>query len=135
MKITSKSKVAIKCLIILGAEDKRLSVREIAEKDDLSVRYLEQIIASLKKHGMVDSVKGASGGYAIIGSTDQISVYDVVVAIDGDHSFSEALETVLDELVFKPLDESIKEHLSSIKLSKLIEAYKLKTNSEYMYYI
>ncbi len=139
MKITSKSRIAIKSLIILGLESKRLSVREIAEVEDLSVRYLEQVISSLKKHHLVDSLKGANGGYALAMPADQITVFDIITAIEGDQGFSEetasTMEKVLDDFVFSPLDDHLEEKLKSIKLVELIEEFRSKTNSEYMYYI
>ena len=139
MKITSKSRIAIKSLIILGLESKRLSVREIAEAEDLSVRYLEQVISSLKKNHLVDSLKGANGGYALAKSADQITVFDIVTAIEGNQGFSEeatsTMEKVLDDFVFSPLDYHLEEKLKSVKLIELIEEFRSKTNSEYMYYI
>jgi len=139
VKITSKSRIAIKSLIILGLESKRLSVREIAEAEDLSVRYLEQVISSLKKNHLVDSLKGANGGYALAKSADQITVFDIVTAIEGNQGFSEeatsTMEKVLDDFVFSPLDYHLEEKLKSVKLIELIEEFRSKTNSEYMYYI
>ncbi len=139
MKITSKSRIAIKSLIVLGLESKRLSVREIAEVEDLSVRYLEQVISSLKKSHLVDSLKGANGGYALAKSADQITVFDIVTAIEGNQGFSEeatsTMEKVLDDFVFSPLDYHLEEKLKSVKLIELIEEFRSKTNSEYMYYI
>jgi len=139
VKITSKSRIAIKSLIVLGLESKRLSVREIAEVEDLSVRYLEQVISSLKKSHLVDSLKGANGGYALAKSADQITVFDIVTAIEGNQGFSEeatsTMEKVLDDFVFSPLDYHLEEKLKSVKLIELIEEFRSKTNSEYMYYI
>lgn len=139
MKITGKAKTALKVLMILGNSDKRLSVREIAEKDDLPIRYLEQIVSILKKNNYVDSTKGASGGYALIGQASKISVLDVIYASEGSSNYTEEASSLLmsciNDSVLSPLDKLIEDHLSSIYLDKLIEDYKSKSNQEYMYYI
>jgi len=139
MKITGKSKTAIKALIVLGLNENRLSVREIAEKEDLPVRYLEQLISSLKKAKLVTSVKGPSGGYSLSKTPDQITLLDIVSAVDGMNLFSDnekgLLSEIINDKVLKPLDESVYNKLRSLSLQELIDLYKEKSNQEYMYYI
>lgn len=139
MKITSKSKTAIKALIIIGTQEDRLSVREISEKGDISVRYLEQIVAQLKKGGLVDSVKGAGGGYAIAKPVEDIRVWDIIDVTEGIVLFAdESNETICDVLnqhVFKPVDEMIANHLKNVTLKTLIDDFQAKNHGGYMYYI
>lgn len=139
MKITGKSKTAIKALIVLGLSQERLSVREIAEKEELPVRYLEQLISSLKKAKLVTSVKGPSGGYSLAKASDQITLLDIISAADGSNLFAEKevglLSEIINEEVLKPLDETIYNQLRAISLDHLIDIYKEKSNQEYMYYI
>ena len=139
MKITGKSKTAIKALIVLGLHEKRLSVREISEKEDLPVRYLEQLIASLKKQGLVNSIKGPTGGYTLSKPSSEISMFDIVTAVDGHAVFSSEESSVLSQLmndeIFSPLDKNLKDQLQSITLDMIIIKYKSLSNQEYMYYI
>lgn len=139
MKITGKTKTAIKALIVLGLHDDRLSVREIAEKESLPVRYLEQLIASLKKAKLVNSLKGPSGGYTLAKSAESISVLNIIVATDGLNTFAETcddlMSMVINDEVMKPLDDSMVKQLEAISLKHLIDAFKTKSSQEYMYYI
>jgi Predicted transcriptional regulator len=62
--ISTKSKYGIRALLYMGikGEDAKISIKEIAEEEDISGRYLEQIFSILKQGSIVKSVKGASGG-------------------------------------------------------------------------
>src|SRR6516165_171862 len=86
MKITAKAEYA--CLAVielgkLGANDAPKRVREIAEARGIPERYLVQILLQLKTAGLVRSARGADGGYQLIRRAEDISVADVIDAIDG----------------------------------------------------
>lgn len=139
MKITGKTRAAIKVLMIMATHQERLSVREIAEMGDVPVRYLEQIVALLKKGQFIESMKGAGGGYQLIKETNGISMWDIIMTIDGENYFSsdesDAISDVINDKLFKPLDKTIKTCLSQLTLDQLIVEYKKRTHQEYMYYI
>lgn len=139
MKITGKTRAAIKALMIMATHQERLSVREIAEMGDVPVRYLEQIVALLKKGQFIESMKGAGGGYQLIKETNGISMWDIIMTIDGENYFSsdesDAISDVINDKLFKPLDKTIKTCLSQLTLDQLIVEYKKRTHQEYMYYI
>lgn len=139
MKITGKAKTAIKILIILANSEDRLSVREIAATGDLPVRYSEQIVSILKKNDLVNSTKGANGGYTLSHPAESVKIWDLVVKTEGENPFAETLKGHLDEtmneMVFESLDQMIQDKLSQISLADLVATYKKKSNQEYMYYI
>ncbi len=86
MKISAKAEYA--CLAILalartGADSAPVRIRDIAEEHGIPERYLVQILLQLKGAGLVFSSRGASGGYRLARSADQISLRDVLSAIDG----------------------------------------------------
>jgi Rrf2 family protein len=86
MKISAKAEYA--CLAILalarrGPNDVPLRIREIAETHEIPERYLVQILLQLKGAGLVQSTRGASGGYRLGRPAEAISLGEVLGAIDG----------------------------------------------------
>ena len=81
MKLTSKGRIAVTSLvdIALNAGNGRpVSLSEISRRQNISLSFLEQIFLSLKRNGIVRSVRGPSGGYLF----DFIMIYDVILAIN-----------------------------------------------------
>lgn len=140
MKLTAKGRCAISSMIEMACHEKRLSIKEIALKHDLSVRYLEQVFSLLKKGKLVSGTKGPQGGYTLNKGSDEIRVSDILFAVEGRQMFhqesnnSDALNQVMDDMIFLPLDQKIEGFLEEIRLSDLVKSYQDK-NNEYMYYI
>ncbi len=87
MKLTSKGRFAVMSLVdiaINSVGNKPVSLSEISIRQNLSLPFLEQIFISLKKSGIVKSVRGPSGGYLFAKNPDFIKIYDVIKAIDED---------------------------------------------------
>ena len=87
MKLTSKGRFAVMSLVdiaINSVGNKPVSLSEISLRQNLSLPFLEQIFISLKKSGIVKSVRGPSGGYLFAKNPDFIKIYDVIKAIDED---------------------------------------------------
>lgn len=61
-----------------------LQIREIAEKAAIPQNYLEQILATLRKEGLIQSIRGAGGGYLLAKSPSDITVYTVLVVLEGE---------------------------------------------------
>ena len=86
MKLSTRSTYGMRALVELGlAASGRspLSATAIASKQDLSVAYLEQLLHRLKKHGLVQSVRGPKGGYILDKEPDQITIGEIVRVLDG----------------------------------------------------
>ena len=87
MKLTSKGRFAVMSLVdiaINSVGNKPVSLSEISSRQNISLPFLEQIFISLKKSGIVKSVRGPSGGYLFAKNPDFIKIYDVIKAIDED---------------------------------------------------
>ena len=87
MKLTSKGRFAVMSLVdiaINSVANKPVSLSDISSRQNISLPFLEQIFISLKKSGIVKSVRGPSGGYIFAKKPDFIKVYDVIKAIDED---------------------------------------------------
>ncbi|MFY9142735.1 RrF2 family transcriptional regulator [Sulfuricurvum sp.] len=61
-----------------------LQIREIAEKANIPQNYLEQILATLRKEGLIQSIRGAGGGYLLAKAPNYIPVYEILVALEGE---------------------------------------------------
>jgi Rrf2 family transcriptional regulator, cysteine metabolism repressor len=63
---------------------KSLKIAEIAQRHSLPERYLEQILSALRREGIIQSLRGAKGGYVLVKEPWQITLYEVITIIDGD---------------------------------------------------
>ncbi len=85
MIFSAKCEYGIRAMLDLAMnpEEGPVGVRTIAERRDISEGFLEQIMGALRKGGLVESIRGSRGGYVLARSPEEISLADVVVAIDG----------------------------------------------------
>ena len=85
MRFSAKAEYGVKAILELAAQSGRVpvQVRNIAKNQGLPVRFLEQVMNALKKAGLVESIRGAQGGYLLNRSPKEISLGDVLNAIDG----------------------------------------------------
>lgn len=86
MLISTRGRYALRALIYL-AEHRNggyIAMKEIANKQGISLKYLEQIIPVLSKHGIIEGVQGKGGGYKLIKSPEKLSVGEVLRLTEGD---------------------------------------------------
>ncbi|MDE3080891.1 MAG: Rrf2 family transcriptional regulator [Paracoccaceae bacterium] len=84
MKLSTKGRyamVALADLALAGAED-RVTLAEIAKRQDISLAYLEQLFVKLRRANLVESVRGPGGGYKLARSADAIRVSEILEAVD-----------------------------------------------------
>jgi Rrf2 family protein len=85
--LTNKAKYALRAMVDLaaqsGVERRPLFIGDIATRQDIPRRFLENILLELRNHGFVVSHRGKAGGYALARSPDLISFADIIRAIDG----------------------------------------------------
>lgn len=95
MKLSTKGRYGIKAMVDIALEygKGRLSVNQLAEKQGVSVAYLEQLIAALKKAGLLEAVRGASGGYTLSRPPEEISVGEVLRALEGTTAILDCVGT------------------------------------------
>ena len=83
MKLSSRSDYAAKAMLELSTTpDKPVNLAYLAQVEDISISYLEQIFSLLRKHGLVKSVRGPGGGYILSKPMSEITIGDIVRAID-----------------------------------------------------
>ncbi len=86
MNVTSKVRYALRAMIkiALWTEDRPLSVKRITQSECISPIFLEQILNKLKRYGLVKSIRGAGGGFLLKRAPGEITVGDILTAIEED---------------------------------------------------
>jgi len=86
MRLDTRSRYAIVAIVdmALHEESGPITLAALAEKQDISISYLEQIFAKLKKADIVKSVRGPGGGYVVRGDGKDITLADILRAVDPD---------------------------------------------------
>ncbi|HVC56228.1 MAG TPA: Rrf2 family transcriptional regulator [Stellaceae bacterium] len=84
MKLSSKGRYAVMAMVDLAQHggDNPVSLAEIAERQEISLSYLEQLFAKLRRCGLVKSVRGPGGGYRLARDRDATRISDIIVAVD-----------------------------------------------------
>jgi Rrf2 family protein len=104
LELSSKVEYALLALLELASDRNRtqpLTIKEIAIRQPVPERYLEQIFTHLRQGGLVQSQRGARGGYVLLRDPWQITVLDIVALVDGERKPKDALNaaTLERELV------------------------------------
>lgn len=137
LKITTKGRYGLRALIDLAkySEIEPVSINSIATRQGISERYLEQLMTLLKKAEIIKSIRGAGGGYVLAKEMSEISVGDVLRALEGSlesvecSGFSqedscEAAGGCVTKYVWKRINESINQTVNEISLKQLVEESK-----------
>lgn len=141
MKISAKTDYACIAMLELAASyesGETVRIADIAERNRIPARFLVQILLQLKGAGLVDSVRGAAGGYRLLRAPDDISVGDVIRAMDGRDRrlIGGRGETAAQRAVHQVWAEAAQaeqELLDRISFAELQE--RARRQSEPMYYI
>lgn len=86
LELTKRGDYAIRSVVALAVIDEgtRLSVRQLADAQAIPVRFLPQVMADLGRAGLVEAVAGRSGGYRLARPASEVTLLDVVEAVEGD---------------------------------------------------
>ena len=122
MKLSSKSISAIKMFIDLGEHQDEgfISLVDIANRKDLSKKFLEQIVIRYKKSGLLIGNRGNQGGYKLAKTANQITLKDIIVVSENSLFEKQNDASVISDVI-KGADKMIDEYFSSITLSSLVE--------------
>ena len=141
MKFSKKSRYGLIALIDLAVNSKyeQVALNSIADRNNISPQYLEQVFASLRRAGIVKSVKGSQGGYLLSRNADKITVAKILEALEGDYhverDYSEISETV-QGMVINRINEAMDYILQNLTLEDLEQKYlDDKKYGQHMYYI
>lgn len=122
MKLSSKSLTAIKLFVDLGEhyQDDFISLVDIANRKDVSKKFLEQIVIPYKKAGLLIGSRGNQGGYKLARAPHLITLKDII-EVSENSLFEKQNEGNLIKEILKGMDQRIDEYFSSITLSSLVD--------------
>ncbi|WP_069998274.1 RrF2 family transcriptional regulator [Cellulosilyticum sp. I15G10I2] len=151
MKFSTKARYGLRALVDLAVHSggEQLALIHIAKRQELSVNYLEQVFSLLKKSNIVKSVKGSQGGYMLARKPSEITVGDVIRAIEGEIVIVEKEEQTDDKSlvlqnmhqclwqnVWQKMTESICDIIDHMTIEDLMKDYQmLSIDESLMYYI
>lgn len=134
MKLSTKGRYGLRAMIDLAqhGEQEPVSIASIAARQHISESYLEQLIPKLRRAGLVTSVRGAGGGYVPGRPSAEISVGDVLRALEGsldpvdcpglsESGGCEGSELCVTKYVWKKINDSINHTVDEIKISDLVQ--------------
>ncbi len=124
MKITARTEYATLAVLELSLREgaRHVQAKEIAEKQSIPLKFLEQILSQLRTAGVVKSVRGASVGYSLARAASEISLRDVVAAVEGDLRGTEPVIKDRTALaVWQELQEEFLSRLASISFRELVD--------------
>lgn len=131
MKLTSKGRYAVTAMLDIAINQSKgpITLAMISERQGISLSYLEQIFAKLKKSELVLSARGPGGGYRLSRTPAEISVSDVIAAVNEDLEARKCKgrqnckggEECLSHELWSDLSEMIEQFLGNITLQKIIE--------------
>jgi Rrf2 family transcriptional regulator, iron-sulfur cluster assembly transcription factor len=136
MRLTTKGRFAVTAMIDLALNNHAgpVTLADISERQKISLSYLEQLFGKLRRRSLVTSVRGPGGGYNMANPLDQVSVADIILAVDepidatqcaGKENCKDDRKCITHDL-WTDLNRHIFDYLAAVKLSELV-AKQLKT--------
>ncbi len=131
MRLTTKGRYAVTAMLDLAyhGEKKPVTLTDIAKRQNISLSYLEQLFARLRRAGMVEGVRGPGGGYQLSRDVSQINIAEIVSAVDetidstrcGGKGDCQNAQPCLTHDLWMGLSEQIRAYLSTISLQDLLQ--------------
>jgi Rrf2 family transcriptional regulator, cysteine metabolism repressor len=146
MHVSSKSRYALRALVELdlrtGGEPRPVCIADLASERDLPEQFLEQLFATLRRAGLLRSHRGVGGGFTFARRPDQVSVLDVVSALDGPLGVAACTEGECDledfcgaAVVWRQASEAFEGVLAATSVSDLAERERQLRAGQPMYQI
>ena len=140
MRLTAKGRYAVTAMLDLALHDNQgpISLADISQRQTISLSYLEQLFAKLRKGSLVTSVRGPGGGYELERSAGSIFVAEIIDAVDesldstkcGGTGDCQAGETCLTHHLWEDLSTQIHSFLEGISLADIVEKHEVKRIAE-----
>lgn len=140
MRLTTKGRFAVTAMLDLAINeaDKPVTLAGISERQSISLSYLEQLFSRLRRSGLVKSVRGPGGGYRIAKALDEISVSEIISAVDelidatqcGGHENCRDEGRCMTHDLWTSLNVKILEYLSGVSLADLVASNDAKLKGQ-----
>ena len=141
MKLSTRARYGMRAILELAENDGGpLGLKMIAQHQDISAKYLEQLMAILKSAGFVRSVRGSKGGYVLAKAPDQVKLIEVFNCLEGPVITAECVESedycaragdCVVKQVWAQVENAIRNVLGSITLQDLVDRAKDKKALDY----
>jgi len=144
LRISTKGQYALQMMLDLAINDtgEYITIKSIAQRQNLSEKYLEQIINMLSRAGFVKSVRGAKGGYRLCVKTENITVGNILRTIEGSLAPVDLLDSgkAADNLeeeclltaVWSKMNDAINNVVDHITLEDLVKVYQSNIGYDYV---
>lgn len=144
MKISTKGRYALRLLVDLAehSDEGFIALKDIAKRQDISKKYLEQIVAVLNKPGILKTNRGYQGGYRLAKNPDQYTVGDILRITEGglapvsclelDENLCERSSCCATLFIWEGLYKTVNDYLDSITLKDVLAHKKEITNFDYV---
>jgi len=136
MKLTTKGRFAVTAMIDLALrhEGGPVTLAGISERQKISLSYLEQLFGKLRRHQLVASVRGPGGGYCLAKPLNEMSVADIIIAVDepldatlcGGMSNCHDDQPCMTHVLWTNLTKRMYDYLASVSLGELVEQQRAK---------
>ncbi|MDD4159587.1 MAG: RrF2 family transcriptional regulator [Synergistaceae bacterium] len=145
MKISTRGRYALRLMLDLALNnpDQYITIKSIAERQEISNKYLEQIITVLSRAGYVKSIRGAQGGYKLSRPAEEYTVGMILRLIEGSLTPVACMDDVPNNCprcnncvtldVWKKLNDAINGVVDGITLADLVKQHKVKLMSDKNY--
>ncbi|MPW26298.1 Rrf2 family transcriptional regulator [Alkalibaculum sp. M08DMB] len=137
MRLSTKGRYGVSAMYELSTyyDERSVSLKEIAQKQEYSMAYLEQLFSTLKKERLITSQRGAKGGYKLAKPPEKITVGDIMRALEGPIELSECVggsedykcnksSICVTKDIWKEVNDSINTVIDNITLKDLLDKYK-----------
>ena len=133
MRLTTKGRFAVTAMIDLGLRSTNgpVALAAISQRQQISLSYLEQLFGKLRRHALVESTRGPGGGYALGRDAAEITVADIILAVDEpldatgcggkDDCMGEGSGRCMTHDLWTQLNAKMIEFLSSVSLKSLVD--------------
>lgn len=147
MKLSTRSRYGLRLMfeLALGYGAGAIQLRDIAKNQSIPEKYLGKLMIQLKQASLVNSIRGAHGGYILQREPSKITILDIVKIMEGDLSIVDCTSEAFDccragdcpsRSVWCGLSNVINNYLEGIKLSELVDKYSSSTEfAQKMYFI
>ena len=141
MKLSTKGRYGVKAMVELAIHygDSPLSIKAISQRQGISEYYLEQLFSPLRKAKLINSIRGAQGGYILGREPKEIKVSDIMYVLEGPIEIADCIEGVAcnnidccaTRLLWTKIKNSIDEVMEGVTLQDIVDDYnKIKEKNE-----
>lgn len=146
MKLSTRSRYGVRMMADLAENfgNKPVFLKDIAKREEISEKYLSIIVIPLRGAGLIQSTRGAHGGYTLAKRPEEISIQDIFDALEGKICLVDCVENPQEcprvgicptRDIWSVLGEKIRETLNSVTLADLVQTRREKAGNNIMSYI